>query len=225
MKLLDRALFKFLKIERSYSQSGEDKILRHLFNNRKQETITYLDIGTNHPVVSNNTFLFYRTGSRGVCVEPNPRFANLIRRYRPRDVCLDIGLGTNGASVADFYVMSAHTLSTFSKDDAEELDRLGTYTIESVMQVPLRDVNSVVADHFTRPPDLVSVDAEGWSEEIVRSFDFARSRPACFCVETITFSESGDGRKIDGIFEVFENNEYGVYADTRINTIFVDRHL
>lgn len=32
MKLLDRALVKFLKIERSYAQSSEDKILRHLFN-------------------------------------------------------------------------------------------------------------------------------------------------------------------------------------------------
>lgn len=223
MKLLDRALFRFLKIERSYSQSGEDKILRHLFNNRKQETIRYLDIGTNHPVVSNNTYLFYRTGSYGVCIEPNPRFVDMIRRYRPRDLCLGVGLGTTDGE-AEFFVMSAHTLSTFSREEAEALDSQGKYTIESVIKVQVREINFVMDEYFSSPPDLVSIDAEGWSEQLVRWFDFQRSRPFCFCVETITFSEDGTGKKIDGIFEVFEKNDYEVYADTRINTIFCDRH-
>lgn len=222
MKLIDRALFKFLKIERSYSQSGEDKILRHLFNACQKETIEYLDIGANHPVVSNNTFLFYRTGSRGVCVEPNPKFSDLIRRYRPNDICLDIGLGRDAVTEADFYVMSAHTLSTFSKFDAEELERSGNYSIESVLRIPLRSMNSVVEEYFAEPPDLVSIDAEGLSEDIINSFDFGRCRPFCFCVETITFSENGDGKKIGRIFDVFEKHGYEVYADTRINTIFVD---
>jgi hypothetical protein len=72
MNLTDKLLFKFLKIERSYSQAGEDKILRLMFQSFEKRNITYLDIGTNDPVSINNTYLFYLNGGGGVCVEPNP---------------------------------------------------------------------------------------------------------------------------------------------------------
>ena len=223
MKLIDRALFKFLKIERSYAQSGEDKILRHLFNSRNKDTITYLDVGTNHPVMSNNTYLFYRTGSSGVCIEPNPLFASMIRKQRPRDICLNVGLGEEEASETDFFVMSAHTLSTFAKHEAEDLARNGKYEIEKVIKIGLVNINSVIGKYFSQSPDLVSLDVEGWNEEVVRSFDFTMSRPFCFCVETLTFADDGTGKKIEEIFEIFGDNGYEVYADTHINTIFIDK--
>jgi hypothetical protein len=41
---------------------------------------------------------------------------------RPRDVCLDVGFAMDARTEADFYIMSAHTLSTFSQPDVEELE-------------------------------------------------------------------------------------------------------
>jgi FkbM family methyltransferase len=222
MSFTDRLLYKFLKIETSYSQSGEDKILRLLFASFGKGQISYLDVGTNDPVAINNTYLFYRNGASGVCVEPNPALCRLIERTRPRDKCLNVGIGVEDGLIADFYLMSSHTLSTFSKEEAEQLDAAGTYTIQEVQRVPLMTINTIIEKNFDRAPDLVSIDVEGWNEEIVRSFDFTRCRPFCFCVETITFSESFDGMKLNGIIEFFERNNYSVYADTRINTIFID---
>ena len=43
----------------SFAQAGEDRILRLLFYTLGKEKISYLDIGTNHPIHFNNTFLFY----------------------------------------------------------------------------------------------------------------------------------------------------------------------
>ena len=222
MSFTDRLLYKFLKIERSYSQLGEDKILRSLFSSFNKNQITYLDVGTNDPVAINNTYLFYRQGASGVCVEPNPALCRLIEKARPRDKCLNAGVGVEDGSVADFYLMSCHTLSTFSKEEAEELNAEGIYTIRDVFKVPLMTINTIIENSFDRAPDLVSIDVEGWNEEIVRSFDFSRCRPFCFCVETITFSDSFDGVKLKGIIDCFESNNYSVYADTRINTIFID---
>lgn len=222
MNLTDKLLFKFLKIERSYSQAGEDKILRLMFQSFEKRNITYLDIGTNDPVSINNTYLFYLNGGGGVCVEPNPELCRRIEQKRPRDKCLNVGVGVEDGVVADFYEMSSHTLSTFSKVEAEELDAAGMYTIEKVSKVPLRTINGIIADNFQTPPDLVSIDVEGWNEEIVRSFDFTQCRPFSFCVETITFSESFDGKKLTGINEYFEAHNYSVYADTHINTIFIN---
>jgi FkbM family methyltransferase len=225
MSLTDRLLYKVFKLERSYSQSGEDKILNLMFNSLGRSKITYLDIGTNHPVAINNTFLFYRKGGNGVCVEPNPEFASLIKKYRPRDTSLSIGIGVYDNVSADFYVMSSHVLSTFSKDEAYELDRAGKYTIKEVLSIPLKTINTIIKENFDQPIDLVSIDVEGWNEEIVDSFDFTKNRPFSFCVETITFAEDNSGKKLTRIIDRFLENDYSVYADTRINTIFVDNRL
>jgi FkbM family methyltransferase len=223
MSLIDKTLFKVLKIERTFSQMGEDKILSYLFSSIGKREISYLDIGTNHPQIHNNTYLFYQRGGKGVCVEPNPALFNLIKSSRPRDKSLNVGLGVEDDAIADFYVMSPHTLSTFSRNEALALDAGGNHKIRSVLRIPLRTINSIIKENFETTIDLVSIDVEGWNEEIAASFDFSKNRPLCFCVETITFSENDVGRKLGKIFEIFEENDYSVYADTHINTIFIDR--
>ena len=225
MGFTDKLLYKFLKIERTYSQTGEDKILKHLFNCYNKSKISYLDIGTNYPVIHNNTYLFYRMGGSGVCVEPNPEFAEMIGKVRSRDKCLNVGLGTIDGEVGDFYCMTAHTLNTFSKEVAEALNAEGKYKIKDVKKIPLRNINSIIKENFDAAIDLVSIDVEGWNEKIVESFDFSQIRPFCFCVETTTFSETNNEEKLTEIFDVFGKNDYRVYADTHINTIFLDNKI
>jgi FkbM family methyltransferase len=225
MTLIDRAIYKFFKAERTYSQAGEDRLLSFLFNSFGKSRIRYLDIGTNHPLMGNNTYLFYRAGGHGVCVEPNPGLCAMIRKSRPRDVCLNVGLGTDAERLADFFVMSSHVLSTFSKQEAEDLDTEGKYKIKEVLKIPVKNINSIVNENFEGPIDLVSIDVEGWNEQIVESIDFDLWRPFCFCVETITFSETHTGKKLDAITEKFSANGYSVYADTHINTIFLNNGI
>ena len=59
------------KIYPSYSQAGEDQLVRYLFQSMGIANPTYLDIGANHPYICSNTFLFYSRGSKGVCIEPD----------------------------------------------------------------------------------------------------------------------------------------------------------
>ena len=56
----------------SYSQCGEDLILKQLFTALGIGKVNYLDIGAHHPTCLNNTYLFYGYGGHGVCVEPDP---------------------------------------------------------------------------------------------------------------------------------------------------------
>jgi FkbM family methyltransferase len=223
MNLIDRILFKLFKVERTYSQCGEDKILDLLFKRYGKSKIAYLDVGANHPLMNSNTCFFYKQGHSGVCIEPNPYLCDLIRKRRPRDKCLNVGLGEKDG-IIDFYLMSSHSLSTFSKEDAERLDSEGKYKIEKVLKIPTRTLNSIVDEYFESPIDLISIDVEGWNEQIIRSIDFTRNRPFCFCVETIEFSEDSNARRLTDIFDVFKKNNYNVYADTHLNTIFVDNN-
>jgi hypothetical protein len=52
----------------SYSQAGEDAILRFLFNDYGISRIQYLELGTNIPNYGNNTYLFFSAFSNDKCI-------------------------------------------------------------------------------------------------------------------------------------------------------------
>ena len=232
LKMIDKLINKLRKItgaayiNKSYAQCGEDLVIDLITQRMGLTKFTYLDIGTNHPKKFNNTYLFYKRGCRGVCVEPDVDIVRQIKSARPGDVVLNVGLSSGEESIADFYLMSVNTLNTFSKNDAEELDREGTYKIRKVAKVPLKNINNIIAENFKgKVPTLVSLDVEGWNEEIIQSFDFTKYRPDIFCIETTHFDAGSKIVRIDGIFEVMKKNGYTVFSDNQINTVFVSNFI
>jgi FkbM family methyltransferase len=208
--------------KKSYAQCGEDLIMRHIFNALQITTPTYLDIGAHHPSYLNNTKVFYDEGARGVNIEPDPSLIAAFHKRRPRDLNLNVGVGGCSGTLP-FYIMSTQTLNTFSEVEAKAVSREGKVAIEKVIDIPVVTVNDVIKDHFSRPPDIISLDVEGMDLAILRSLDFANYRPKVLCVETITFSDHRQGRKIPEIAEIMRDNRYFAYADTNVNTLFVDR--
>jgi len=211
---------------KSYAQCGEDLIVRHLLLEVLGRTeVRYLDIGAHHPWILSNTALFYKMGFRGVCVEADARQFDHLRRERSRDVCLNVGIGLGEEKEADFYVLSSPTLNTFSREEADRCVAEG-HRLERVVRVPLLSVHDVFAAHFPRPPEFVNIDVEGLDEAILRSIDLQACRPAVFSIETVTHArDRSQWRKRQPILEFMAEQGYFAYADTFINTIFVDRDL
>ncbi len=210
--------------KRSWSQCGEDLITRFIFDTLRIPAPTYLDIGAHHPTRLNNTNIFYAQGSRGVNIEPDPELFSAFLPARPRDTNLNIGIGEHAGEM-DFYVMSVRTLNTFSAVEAHAIEREGKVRIERVVGLPVLPVNAVLEKHCSTGLDFLSLDVEGLDLAILRGMDFSCFRPKVVCVETITYSEQRGGKKIPEIEAVMIDNGYFAYADTHINTIFVDRHI
>ena len=137
----------------SYSQAGEDAILRFLLGDKKVGRISYLDVGTNSPDFGNNTYLFYRSGSTGVCVEADRSLIPNIARIRPRDKILNVGVSTGAATEADFYVFDVNGISTFDKAEADKRAASGHLKLTEIAKVKLVDINSILRDNFVRCPD------------------------------------------------------------------------
>jgi FkbM family methyltransferase len=208
----------------SYAQCGEDVIVDFIFETLfRISRPSYLDIGAHHPTNLSNTYCFYRKGGQGVCVEADPVLCAEIKRQRPRDVCLNIGVGVTEETSADFFIMSCKTLNTFSRHEAERYQSYGSHKIQTVIKVPLVPINRVIAEHFDVCPNFISIDVEGLDAAIIRSFDFELYRPEVVCVETITYSEDKSEEKIIEIIEMMAAKNYLVFADTYINTIFIDK--
>src|SRR5579871_4904708 len=93
----------------SFAQHGEDVFVTEYFS--KQPSGFYLDIGASHPFRLSNTYLLYRSGWKGVTVEPIPRLGNLHRKRRPRDTLMPIGAGLKPGTL-EFFEMTPSVLST-----------------------------------------------------------------------------------------------------------------
>jgi FkbM family methyltransferase len=205
---------------RSYSQCGEDLIIRTIFDIIGVCSPSYLDIGAHHPSYLNNTYIFYQEGSRGVNVEPDLKLFSKFNTIRPSDLNLNFGIGKEAGNL-DLYVMSTKTLNTFSAEEAQSYVDQG-FKIESKVSVPIITINQLLDQYCKKVPDFLSVDVEGFDYDILNAMNFDLYRPAVICVETIVFSNTGLGKKRDEIEDLIVSKGYFKFADTYINSIFVD---
>ena len=206
---------------KSWSQCGEDLILRFLFDLLQIARPSYIDIGAHHPWYFNNTYLFYRQGARGVNVEPDTSLHAGLRRGRPWDANLNIGIGPREAEL-DFYVMSNPTLNTFSASQARKHVEQHGLRIADTRRIRVETFAQVVDTHMGRTPDLVSLDVEGLELDILRTIDFSMYRPHVFCIETLSYATGdGSGVKNSEIHALMLENGYLLHADTYINSIYV----
>lgn len=208
--------------KKSYAQCGEDLIIDHLIKLIGVNEPFYLDLGAHHPNYLSNTYFFYERGFTGVCVEADPSLIKAFEKVRQRDIILNLGVGLK-RSALDFYLMSSKTLNTFSKAEADRYVSYGNQKIEKVIKVEIDTVNSIIKKYCKRVPNLISLDVEGLDFMILQSFDFDQFRPEIFCIETLSYTEDKTERKLTEIIELMNQKGYMVYADTYINTIFVDK--
>jgi len=221
---LKRKLFAYLGIygRNSYAQCGEDLIIDFIFNTLEIYKPSYLDIGAHHPKYINNTYFFYKNGSKGVNVEPDKNLLRAFKFQRKRDVNLNIGVGVK-AGIMDFYVISSRTLNTFSKVEADRyLDEFGFKLMET-RKIKIRTTNDIIKEYFLDSPDLISIDVEGMDYDILESINLATYRPIVICIETMSYSESGAGERDYRIDHYLNENGYMKYAETYINTIYVEK--
>ncbi len=206
----------------SYSQCGEDLIIAFvldLLHGKRPKR--YVDMGANHPFYLSNTALLYAAGGEGVLVEPDPFFAGLLRSKRSRDSVLQCGVHFSGESHADFYVMNPPTLNTFSRHEMTRYVEMG-HKLNKTIQVKLMVVNDILDQAGSL--DFMNIDVEGLDQSILELVDWERFRPSCVCVETIGYETEKEPTKLNDIIELMSEHDYFPYADTFINTIFVDQH-
>ncbi len=141
-------------------------------------------------------------------------------RNRPRDTVLERGVHFSGKSMAEFYVMDTPTLNTFSQVERERYVAMG-HKVNRTLTVELENINSIL-DRAGKL-DFMNLDIEGLDLAVLKMIDWNKYRSTCICVETITYEKINEPRKLDDILALMFSQDYMLYADTFINSIFVDR--
>ncbi|OGT54531.1 MAG: hypothetical protein A3E01_08920 [Gammaproteobacteria bacterium RIFCSPHIGHO2_12_FULL_63_22] len=218
--LLGAPFFRFG--HQSFSQAGEDCVLRFLFLDCKisLDQVSYLDIGSRHPTAGSNTCLLYLSGARGVCVDADRTFIELYRQMRPRDKVLNVGVTDSAEPASSLYFMEGGG-STFNREEADKRVQSGTACVTDVVTVPMVHINSLIKAEFDAFPTLLSIDIETLDLRVLKALDFDSFPIPVICVETCHYSENHVRDKDHSIADFLLSKGYEIYADTYINTIFV----
>lgn len=212
-------------VKNSYSQCGEDLIIDYLFSLRGINMPSYIDIGANHPWFINNTAYFYKKGCIGINIEPNPDLISIFKEERSLDKSLNIGISNLASSEMDFYVMKDNTLSTFSKDEADNFVNHGK-EIEKIIKITTLNIKDVIKEYNNNIfPDFLNIDVEGLELEILQGIDYNQNYPKVICVETADYSPIGAGKKRKDLMDFIESKGYYLYADTNLNSIYIKNEL
>ena len=165
----------------SYSQFGEDAIVRSLVTGWDGG---YMDIGSGHPVKFSNTYAFYKSGARGLLVEPIASNVDHTRLVRPEDLVVQSLCGPDEVSVP-FFEYEQYEYSTTSRERVDQLALNGFRPVREY-SLDVRTLASLVAETGLFRPDLLSVDVEGAELGVLQSADWNRFRPAIIVVEEWT---------------------------------------
>lgn len=209
-------------VNETYSQAGEDAVLSFLFQQIHMSNFSYLEIGVCKPDIGSNTYKFYKQGVKGVLVEADPSLIAAIKKKRPNDIVINTGISLQTNTEADFYIFDEKGYNTFSKEEAEFREKNSKAKVTDVIKVKLKNINDVIAENFSTYPDFLSIDIEGLDYEVLKSLNYSKFPIPVICAETCSFSENHIKMKNNDIIELLVNNGYFVYADTYINTIFVN---
>ncbi len=164
----------------SFSQYGEDLLISRIGSIPRDSF--YIDVGAAYPVKHSNTYRFYLRGGSGITVEPNPDFAKLHKRTRPRDQFVQAGISPK-AGTLNYFRFEVPDYNTFDKDTADRVAGIGVSLIDTleVQTMPLKQL--LEENCANREIDFMSIDCEGLDFDVIRSSDWSAYRPKIIVIE------------------------------------------
>jgi len=224
LKRLALRVLDFFRFHRSYSQDGEDMVMRALFESLpKNYRGFFVDVGAHHPVRFSNTYHFYRKGWRGINIDATPGSMRSFGWMRRRDINLELGIGAEKGSLT-FFCFDEPALNTLSEEVAQERASGGRYKIIKKVEVPVLPLREVLQQHLPSGTkiDFFSVDVEGMDEMVLRSNDWEVFRPSFILAEDVHFDLNAGKTYGSGVYAFLQEQGYEMAAKTPRTLIFKD---
>jgi len=168
---------------KSYSQEGEDMILRRIFEGARKGF--YVDIGAHHPKRFSNTYYFYKQGWRGINIDATPDSMKAFDKSRPADINIEAPVSSKKQNLT-FYMFDEPALNGFSKQLSEQRSTNGqAYKIIRTIDIETVTLSEILSKHLPKGQliDFMSIDVEGLDYDVLLSNDWSRFRPKIILVE------------------------------------------
>jgi Methyltransferase FkbM domain len=194
---------------RSYSQEGEDMLIRRLLRNKSKGF--YIDIGAHHPKRFSNTQYFYRKGWNGINIDALPGTKALFDKYRKKDINIEILVSNK--STLKYYLFDEPAYNTTDEKLIDSVISKGV-KLKSVNELQCKKLENILdeCDVKGKIIDFMSVDVEGNELDVLQSNNWKKYRPSIICVEKLNYDLNNFSKS--NIYKLLTNNGYEVLSKT-----------
>lgn len=212
--LMDRYAIK------SYSQEGEDMILRRIFEENKRGF--YVDVGAHHPTRFSNTYYFYKKGWRGINIDAMPGSMDLFKKRRPRDINIERAV-SDRKDVLTYHVFNETALNSFSKDLVKNRDKHRDYKVILEYEIETTTLEEILDQYMPKGEiiNFLSIDVEGLDVAVLKSNNWNKYIPEVILIEIL--GSSLDELANDEITRFLRKFGYSIYAKC-VNTLIFKKN-
>ena len=212
---------KFKYASLSYSQEGEDMILRRILGNKKNGF--YVDVGAHHPERFSNTYYFYKKDWKGINIDATPVSMKLFNKQRLRDINLEMGV-SNKKETLTYYKFNEPALNSFSKEISQQRDKENNnYKIIDKIKIKTETLENILDKYLPQNTniDFLTIDVEGYDYKVLKSNNWSKYRPNIILIEILENSFEEIAKSKIAIF--MQEQNYQIFAKT-LNTVFFKKN-
>jgi FkbM family methyltransferase len=207
--------------KKSYSISNVDLIIDRMFS--KVEKGFFIDLGCNHPIKFNNTYLLYKRGWRGINIDLDPKNIRLFDLERPNEINICKCVSSDNSEKDLFFFHSGSPINSLEKKTTKDKSNFSLKKIETFT------LNSILEDYKIQHIDYFNLDVEGHELDVLNNFNIQKYKPKVISVEFIDFQMNElefRNNNIDRIlkselYKYFTSNNYHFVNWTHADLIFV----
>ena len=214
--------------KKSYSISNVDLIIDRMFS--KVEKGVFIDLGCNHPIKFNNTYLLYKRGWRGINIDLDKESIDEFNKIRDKDYNVQSLISTNiGEEKEIYYYHSRSAINTLSKELLEHRN-----TKKESIKI-LKETTNTLENIIEKSPfknhkiNLLSIDIENHEYEALKNFNFAKFRIDVIVIEIHDlrqkkleiYNQSLDFVVNSKIYKLLTNNSYKLVNWVNSDFVFV----
>lgn len=188
---LYRRKYKYKKT--SYSFNAVDLIIDYIFKNKNNGF--YLDVGSQHPISNNNTYLLFKRGWSGINIDLDKKNIDLFNTARPNDINLNLAISSNVAEKKLYFYHDKSPINTLDKVVSD----FQTATVKEIKRIKTTTLDIALQNlKFNNKIDYMNLDVEGHEMDIFKAFDLSVYKPSIISVEFLD---------LDMKFLEFKNND------------------
>ena len=203
---------------KNYSQYGEDIFISEFFKTNTKGF--YVDIGSFHPLMYNNTVLLYKKGWTGINIDLNQTTIDLFNIIRPKDKNICAAISTREREVKLFFEHNFSPLNTINNEFFSALNmsesKQKKFQEKSISTISFE---SAIKNLGKIPKvDFLNIDVEGSDLDVLQSFDVKKYKPALICIEL--YPDEKLKKNNQDIIEYLSSNNYSLIKTEKTSAFF-----
>jgi FkbM family methyltransferase len=212
----------------SYSFNGVDLIINYIFKNLKNGF--YIDVGAQHPISNNNTYLLHKKGWKGINIDLDQRNIDLFNIARSKVINLNFAVSDVDGETDLFFYHEGSPINTLSK----EVSNFQKAKISKVKKIRTKTLNSILENiDLKEKINYMNIDVEGEEEKILKGFDIKKYKPDVISIEYLDLKmnklefKNNDIKRLmeSNIYKYFINNDYFFINWLHGDLIFVHKNF